>query len=130
MAAEPDAGTIVQCARCNEWEWAEDLYECDQCGEYVCIKCLAVPGSDNNESVCRDCPAMGHANIDKPVLKIVDGKGKAHDVSIRDMFGERMDDDFYDADGLTRADRIADGELTPADAEWLQCSAEEQGEDR
>ena len=24
----------------------------------------------------------------------------------------------------------ADGELTPADAEWLQCSAEEQGEDR
>jgi len=35
-----------------------------------------------------------------------------------------------DADGLTRADRIADGEMTPADAEWLAGQAEEQGEDR
>ena len=123
MAPEP-------CARCGVE--VHDLYICDQCGDTVCEKCMEVfrnlePGSD---SVCVNCPAMGHANIDKPVLKIVDGKGKAHDVSIRDMFGERMDDDFYDADGLTRADRIADGRLTEGDAEWLAGQAEEQGEDR
>ena len=121
---------LSECDRCRTLIWAHETYRCDQCGELVCIKCLAVPGSDNNESVCVNCPAMGHANIDKPVLKIVDGKGKAHDVSIRDMFGERMDDDFYDADGLTRADRIADGELTPADAEWVVGQAEERGEGR
>ena len=33
-------------------------------------------------------------------------------------------------DPQARDDRIADGEMTPADGEWLQCSAEEQGEDR
>ena len=33
-------------------------------------------------------------------------------------------------DPQARGDRIADGEMAPADAEWLQCSAEEQGEDR
>ncbi len=48
------------CDRCGKLP-AEpyDTYLCDQCGEYVCIDCLRVPGSDNNESVCVDCPAMG-----------------------------------------------------------------------
>jgi len=36
----------------------------------------------------------------------------------------------YDADGLTFRDRVADGHMTPADAERLQGEAEEQGEER
>ena len=35
-----------------------------------------------------------------------------------------------DADGLTFRDRVADGHMTPADAERLQGEAEEQGEER
>ena len=48
---------VLECARCKAAIWDDEAYSCDQCGEYVCINCLAVPGSDNSESVCVDCPA-------------------------------------------------------------------------
>lgn len=123
--AEPLDGTIVQCARCGEHVWAEDMYLCDQCGEYVCADCLAVVGSDNNESQCRDCPAMQQASV---AIKVDDGTGQTHDVSLRDMFPEQLADE--DDAEQARRERIADGEPTAEDVEHVAGQAEEQGEDR
>lgn len=99
---------VLECARCRQAFWDTELYRCDQCGGWVCVDCLAVVGSDNTESVCCECPAMEHPPLDRAVAR----------------------KDYYDADGLTRADRIADGHMTPEDAEWRAGQAEEQGEDR
>lgn len=62
-------------------------------------KCLNFARSDS--SLCRECG------------------DRAADESTRRV-------SYYDGDGLTRADRIADGELTPEDAEWRAGQAEER----
>jgi hypothetical protein len=97
------------CVRCGESCWDDDLYLCDQCGEKVCIKCLAVPGSDNNESECADCPAQVRRTITQLIQENSRSENRATVAEVaRDALVEGV---WAWARGLTRINAYTTDEL-------------------
>jgi len=80
-----------------------------------------VRSADQEEHDCLSFEAMCRVARQTDRLQALRAKNRLLAASLRKAEAVREEAE----DGLTRADRIADGEREPADAEWLAGQAEE-----
>lgn len=101
--------STTRCASCSS-ALSKKATNCNVCGDIVCLRCLRIDGSaeqDDQPTRCSDCEHCALSGKRLLRLQPPGGSDVAKRFALRALFDERAEDDLIDVDGFVEMCRAA-----------------------